>query len=200
MRSLALELKRKGLRLAVGGARELYRVYGLLRELGLSGSVVLCEDGIKVPVRALASRHPKATFACWLASQLVGSSSLTLGVDFGEKNIGVAAVVEGVVAYTGVLRSVAEVRALAADLLELGFSLRVRLGYTGQNPFNAERVATELQREGLQVELVSEDEARVGVLLGDFSFVGKLSQHEVSALKIALSAAALSASSGERYS
>jgi len=190
VRSLALELRRKPLRLAVREARALHRVCSLLRELGLSDFVELGVEGVEVPRRILSSRHPKAAFACWLASRLTGSTSLTLGVDLGEKNIGVAAVVEGVVAYTGVLRSVAEVRSLVADLRELGFPLRVRLGYAGQNPPDAKRVAAELRREGVQVELVDEDEARVSVLLGDFSFVGKLSPHELAALKIALSPAA----------
>ncbi len=193
MRSLALELKRRSLRLATGDARETHQVCKLLRELGLSSSVELCEEGVRIPARVLASKHPKAAFTCWLASQLAGSASLTLGVDLGERNIGIAAVVEGVIAYTGVLRSVAEVRALVSDLLEFGFSIRVRLGCAGRKPAHAEQLAAELRREGLHVELVSEDEAMVHVLLGDFSSAGKLSRHEVSALKIALSPAALNA-------
>lgn len=187
MRSLAFELKRKSIRLAVRDGRELYRVYRLLRKLSLADSVAIGEEGVRVPVSVFSSNYPEAVFACWLAVQAAGPATITLGVDLGERNIGVALVVGGIVAYTGLLRSWTEVCVLAGDLAKLGCALRVKLGYVGQTTFDSRQVAAELRSKGFRVELVSENEARTSVLLGDFTSMGKLSSHEVDALKIALS-------------
>lgn len=167
--------------------RELYHVYDLLRKLGLVDYIVVSEDGVKVPAPVLASNYPEAVFACWLAEQAVGSASIVLGVDLGERNVGVAAVVGGVVAYTGLFRSWTEVCALASDLAKLGYALCVKVGYAGQKPLGTRWVAAELERKGFRVELVSEDKARTSVLLGDLIFVRRLSSHELDALRIALS-------------
>jgi hypothetical protein len=187
LRSLAFELKRKSVRLAVRDGRELYRVYRLLHKLGLADSVTIGEEGVRVPVSVLSSNYPEAVFACWLAVQAVGPATITLGADLGERNIGVAVVVGSIVAYTGLFRSWTEVCALAGDLAKLSCTFRVKLGYIGHMTFDGHQVAAELKSKGFRVELVSEDEARTSVLLGDFTSLGKLSSHEVDALKIALS-------------
>lgn len=187
MRSLASELRGRRVSLTVRSARELYKVCALLRRLGLLDLVEIAACGVEVPEPILTSESPEIVFACWLAAQLHGSSSLVvLGVDPGERNVGIAAVVGGIVAYTGLLRSPKSVHSIAREISKLGYGLRIRLGYVEEAPLNVRRLAAELKSMGFRVELVPERDARA-VVLGDFFALGKLSQHEFDALRIALS-------------
>ena len=187
MRSLRSELRRRPVSLRVADPRRVHEVYALLRSLGIASLVRLAGEGVEVPGSVLAARRRDAVLAAWIALCLEGGARPLLGVDLGLRNVGVAVLVGDVVAYTGVVRGLREVVELAADLLELGAGLRVRVGYTRSWRGMADALASKLGAMGAEVELVPEEEARREVVVGDFvGFTRKLSPHELDALRIAL--------------
>ncbi|MCS7104550.1 MAG: hypothetical protein NZ954_03185 [Thermofilaceae archaeon] len=186
MRDLASRLGQKRLSVSVKDPRRLRLVYDLLRELGLAGTIDVSESGIEIPCEVLNSTNRAIVFACWLALQVENCTEAYVGLDLGSKNIGLALVTGGTVAYTGLLSSLRTVLSVVKELSKVGIKPLVKIGASGQLSVLASEVASELTRHGFQVELVSEDEARIQVILGDFSKLRKVSPHEIDALKIAL--------------
>lgn len=186
MRDLASRLGQKRLSVSVKDPRRLHLVYNLLRDLGLAEAIDVTERGIEIPCEVLNSTNRAIVFACWLALQVENCTEAYVGLDLGSKNIGIALVTGGTVAYTGLLSDLRTVLSVVNELSKLGIKPLVKIGSSGQLVALASEVVSELTRRGFQVELVSEDEARIQVILGDFSKLRRVSPHEIDALKIAL--------------
>lgn len=185
MRSLASELKRRSVAVAIGDPRSLQKVYRLLDELKLTGLVEVGTKGVEVPALVLQSGDP-ALFACWLALTLEAERSVLLGVDFGVRNLGFAAIVGGLLAYSCVLKGTSRLLRIVTVLVELGVDTRVRIGCSGPLTNAARRLAERLERAGSSVKLLHDERVKENVVVGDFTSLGKLSKHELDALKIAL--------------
>lgn len=186
MRSLASELARRPLRLTVGDPRATGTLLRLLKELGLSGVVEVVEEGgLPVPPEVLNSRDSGTLLACWLARQAEGPLPIVIGLDFGEKNIGLAIVVGKVVAYTCVLYNVSEVAALLQELARCFGPPRVKVGISKGITTLAEKFKNILASKRIKIELVFED--KLNVIVKDFSQIGNVSRHELDAVRVAFS-------------
>lgn len=185
MRSLASEVARRGLKISVSDPRALQKVFKWLREIGLEALVEVGPGGIEVPDEVLRLDEP-AFFACWLATEIAGTREVTLGVDLGSRNVGLAAVVGGVLAFSGVSRSSRTLLSTVSALVDLGARVRVRIGYSSHLASLAEELSKRLEAAGARVELLGNEQLKECVVLGDFTKLGKLSRHELDALKIAL--------------
>lgn len=185
MRSLASELARRSLKISVSDPRALQKVFRWLKEIGLESLVQVGPEGVEVP-EAILSLDDPIFFACWLAMELTETREITLGVDLGSRNLGLAAVVGGVLAYSGVSKSSRTLLNIAAALTNLGARVRVRIGYSSHLASLAEELSAKLEALGARVELLGNEQVKESVILGDFTKLGKLSRHELDALKIAL--------------
>ncbi|MEM2185433.1 MAG: hypothetical protein QW407_01215 [Thermofilaceae archaeon] len=185
MRSLVSELTRRGLGINVKDPRAIQKVYSWLSELGLGLLVEVSTTGIEVPDAVLSSGDP-AVFACWLAMTLTATRRVALGVDLGSRHLGLAAVVGGVLAFSCVARNPKRLVHVISALIGLGAEVHVRIGYSSHLAALAKQLYKKLEAVGAQVELLGNEQVKESVVLGDFTQLGKLSSHELDALKIAL--------------
>lgn len=185
MRSLASELARRNLTVTANDPRDLQKVFKWLNDMGLKTFVLVSPDGIEVPDTVLRSDEP-AVFACWLAMKITATREIVLGVDLGSRNVGLAAVVGGILAFSSVPRSSKKLLDIVTALTNLKAHVRVRIGYSGHLASLTQELSRRLEATGVQVELLGNERVKESVVLGDFTKLGKLSRHELDALKIAL--------------
>jgi len=189
LRSLADELRRREVSIAVCSPRELTRLFDLLRKLKLEDSVKVGTSGATVPREVLESGEP-AALAAWLASLAGVGGRVTVGVDLGTRRIGLAVVGDGVLIFSRVLNSIDDVVRVVTALARLGIEVTVRVGCAGALIDLALTLAERLEGVCPRVELLRDERVKEGVIVGDFANLGKLSSHEIDALRIALVAKA----------
>ncbi len=150
--------------------------------------VEVSDGGREVPKEILCSRYRVALFACWLAYQLEEKNGkIVIGIDVGARNMGIVALVNDVMAYTGIIREAGKALELISELVKLGGDVQCKVGYTQACYKLAREMTDSIRMLGVPVNLVREEEARANVVIGDFTRLRRLSRHEVDALRIALS-------------
>lgn len=187
MRSLEQALRVQRTYLCAPDLRFIHLLYQTIKDLGLESFIEVSDYGVKVPKEILCSKHRAALFACWLAHQLERNAEITMGIDVGTRNIGIVILVNDIMAYTGIVREAGKTLELISELIKLKRGLQCKVGYTKACYKLADELAGLIRELRVSVNLVHEEEAKVNVVIGDFTRLKKLSRHELDALRIALS-------------
>jgi len=178
--------------------RDIYTLSRILKSIGVRKFEITIKGNrkcIEIPSKILENNYNVLLVRLYIISHILGAPfTLVMGVDPGQRNTGVAILVNNILAYSSIYHNYLSLGSLLSAIIRYISINRiiVKIGFTHSNaPItreimrNLKQVLEKVRKIDYSIILVNEEDARK-LMIETFLKKKKTNPHIISALKIAL--------------